>query len=567
LNVVWRPGKRSLRSRVFSLTLTGLLFLLIVMVSSGEYGVRQSQKQTFRERLTLGKSIGSQIDSLLLQNLSFLQNASFSPGWDPEDNNPEPELSALHTARLYGFFSEVRLLQPQPSLEKPTVSNLVLHDGKQMILFQVPLRNGTIIGEVDPADHFLNKVLQTGTTGKTGSVEVADANDAVLASTEAQDLFRKSHHSDCVEELFRTVDGSIRRCESGKVTRIVTTIALKSAPWKLNLAQSEDEALAPVHQMRTRFFLAGIIVFGIAILVLWGMTSSIIEPIRALTVSARKISSGDLSEPVPIRGEEEIGILGNTMEEMRVKLGRLIEEVDNANRTLEKRVEMRTGEVNKLYNELKQKEEIRRSLLRKVISAQEDERKRIARELHDDLSQTLATLLLKLNGANEEAKDMAVRAIDNIQRLILDLRPAVLDDLGLSVAIRWYAENRLEPLGIHVYFEGNAAEIIRGTDMEIALFRIAQEALNNIAKHAKAENVMVSLEEKDGVVQLEIEDDGKGFEPETFTAVRNGHGFGLHGMRERVELLQGQLEIESAPDSGTRIIVTIPVSQGMPAYG
>jgi len=536
------------------------------MVSSGEYGVRQSQKQTFRERLTLGKTIGSQIDSLLLQNLSFLQNVSFSPGWNPQDDNPEPEMNALHTARLYGFFSNVHLSQ-QSSLEKPNVSNLVLHDGKQMLLFQIPLRNAAIIGEVDPADHFLNKVLQTGTIGKTGSVEVTDANNVVIASTEPNDLLRKSHHADCADELFRTGDGSIRRCESRDDKKIVTVVMLKSAPWKLNLAQSEDEALAPVQQMRTRFFLAGIVIFGVAILVLWGMTGSIIEPIRALTSSAQRISSGDLSQPVSIHGEEEIGILGNTMEEMRVKLGNLLEEVDLANRTLEKRVEARTEEVNKLYNELKQKEETRRMLLRKVISAQEDERKRIARELHDDLSQTLATLLLKLNGSNEEARDMAVRAIDSIHRLILDLRPAVLDDLGLSVAIRWYAENRLAPLGIHVYFEGNAPDVIRGSETEIALFRIAQEALNNVAKHAQAENVMVSVEEKDGKLMLEVEDDGTGFDPETFTMVRDGHGFGLHGMRERVELLQGRLEIESGPDSGTRIVVSIPINQEIPVYG
>lgn len=255
------------------------------------------------------------------------------------------------------------------------------------------------------------------------------------------------------------------------------------------------------------------------------------------------------------------------MEEMRVKLSNLLDEVDAANRTLEKRVEARTQEVNQLYNELKQKEENRRILLRKVISAQEDERKRIARELHDDLSQTLATLLLKLNDHNPVAKDMATRAIDSIHRLIFDLRPAVLDDLGLSVAVRWYAENRLEPHGIHVYFEGKAPDLIHGSETEIALFRIAQEALNNVAKHARAENVMVSLEEKDGSALLEIEDDGTGFDQNDFVVVRDGHGFGLHGMRERVELLQGHMEIESGPETGTRIIVSVPLNQEIPVYG
>jgi signal transduction histidine kinase len=464
---------------------------------------------------------------------------------------------------LYSFFTDVHLLQPQPALEKPVVTNLTRHEGRQMILFQVPLHNATIVGEVDPRDNFLDKFLRTGIIGKTSAVEITDGNDVVIASTDPGDLLRKSQYSECTDVLLGNLENTVRRCGN----RMLTTVSLKNAPWKLNVTQSETEALAPTLEMRRRFLIGGFVIFGIAILVLWGMTSSVIEPVRALIESARRISSGDLSKPVPIHGEEEIGILGNTMEEMRVKLSNLVEEIDAANHTLEKRVEARTKEVNQLYNELKQKEENRRMLLRKVISAQEDERKRIARELHDDLSQTLATLLLKLNDHNDEAKELAVRAIDSIHRLIFDLRPAVLDDLGLSVAIRWYAENRLTPLGIHVYFEGNAPDLVRGSETEIALFRIAQEAFNNVAKHARAENVMVSLEEKDGNVLLEVEDDGTGFDQNDFITVRDGHGFGLHGMRERVELLQGELKIESGPEIGTRIVVSVPIHQEILVYG
>jgi len=350
-------------------------------------------------------------------------------------------------------------------------------------------------------------------------------------------------------------------------SEIVASVSLHSAPWKLSLIQSEEEALAPMHQMRNRLLLLGILFFMIAIPILWGMTESIIVPIRSLISSAKKISSGNLDESVPINGQEEIGILGTTMEEMRLKLRKLLRQIDQANQTLEKRVQLRTQEVSKLNEELRRKEELRGVLLRKVISAQEEERKRIARELHDDLSQILATLLLKLNGSSTDARDLAVRAIDSIHRLIFDLRPAVLDDLGLSVAIRWYAENRLEPLGIHVYCEGEATGLVRGSETEIALFRIAQEALNNVAKHAKAENVMVCMEQRNGTLVLEIEDDGHGFNSAATSVPTNGHGFGLHGIRERVELLQGHLEVESSPDSGTRVLVSVPLKQEAPVYG
>src|SRR3989337_3029641 len=155
-------------------------------------------------------------------------------------------------------------------------------------------------------------------------------------------------------------------------------------------------------------------------------------------------------------------------------------------------------------------------------------------------------------------RELVLRAIDGTHRMIFDLRPAVLDDLGLSAAIKWYAEERLKPLGINIYFEGDMFEVRLPTQIETVLFRVAQEAITNIAKHSQAENVIINLELEDSLITLEIEDDGNGFDLESISSTKAGsRGLGLLGMKERVLLLDGKLEVQSQPGSGTRVVVTV----------
>ena len=257
---------------------------------------------------------------------------------------------------------------------------------------------------------------------------------------------------------------------------------------------------------------------------------------------------------------------------MRIKLKDSLEEIRGWTGELEKRVDDRTKEVLSLYEEIRRKEEIRGELLHKVISVQEEERKRIARELHDEMSQTLTAVLIALEAVRQidlpktveervrTIKGLALRDIDCLNRMIFDLRPTVLDDLGLSAAIKWYAEERLNPLGINVHFEGDILEIRLPTEIETALFRVVQEAITNIAKHSEAENVIINLELTNGLVAFEIEDDGQGFDIEGVSDTkRGGRGLGLLGMKERVLLIEGTFEIYSQPHSGTRVVVTVPL--------
>ena len=215
-----------------------------------------------------------------------------------------------------------------------------------------------------------------------------------------------------------------------------------------------------------------------------------------------------------------------------------------------------------------------RGLLRHMVAAQEDERKRIARELHDQLGQKLTALRLKLEFLDERCRDMPelTEEVDKARLMLKDLdtevnflawelRPPALDDFGLVEALRNYLQEWSKQFGIPAEFQTSRLEKARLLpEIETSLYRIAQEALNNVYKHAEARRVGVILEQRDNDVILIIEDDGKGFESNSQASDGGLKGIGLIGMRERASLLDGSLEIESAPGKGTTIFALIPIS-------
>src|SRR5579884_3756979 len=232
----------------------------------------------------------------------------------------------------------------------------------------------------------------------------------------------------------------------------------------------------------------------------------------------------------------------------------------------------------KLYEEVRDRDALRRQLLARIVVAQEEERRRIARELHDEIGQALTALVMQLGGVAgtlppEAAalrdrlvaiREMTSHAVGEVRRLMLNLRPAVLDDLGLVPAIRWYAEAYLRPAGIE------AQVSVAGLDergrlpehLELAAFRLTQEALTNVVRHARATRVTIALERKDGALALSINDDGCGFDVERRARPGQRGGWGLVGMHERAALLGGNMAVSSQPGHGTSVTVTLPVGEG-----
>lgn len=230
----------------------------------------------------------------------------------------------------------------------------------------------------------------------------------------------------------------------------------------------------------------------------------------------------------------------------------------------------------RLYEELREKDALRRQLLDKVISVQEDERRRIARELHDQIGQPLTSLLLALTVLNEsdvfpssiharlkDLRGVVSQTLRSVRNLALQLRPSVLDDLGLLAALRQYFRQYEDRFHLPVDFQVLGFDLDRvPSEVEMALYRIVQEALINVARHAQARSVSVLLENRRTSVKLIIEDDGVGFDVAKVMGSRAREtNLGLYGMQERAALLGGTLTIESTPGMGTSVFVEIPTSR------
>jgi signal transduction histidine kinase len=216
-----------------------------------------------------------------------------------------------------------------------------------------------------------------------------------------------------------------------------------------------------------------------------------------------------------------------------------------------------------LRQRLAEQEAQRTRLVRALLMAQEEERSRIARDLHDQIGQALTAMLITLDRSLERAeptalgqlRELAAVTLADVRRIALDLRPAVLDDLGLEPAVERYARELRERYGLDVDVRIRLPRRL-SRQQETVLYRVAQEALTNVVRHARAGVVSVVADADGDRVQLVVDDDGGGFEPAALTPSEQ---LGLLGMRERVELLGGALRVESAPGAGCRVHARLPL--------
>jgi signal transduction histidine kinase len=240
------------------------------------------------------------------------------------------------------------------------------------------------------------------------------------------------------------------------------------------------------------------------------------------------------------------------------------------------RIENEADEIRALSDDLRRQSTLRGELLKHLITAQEDERKRVARELHDDLGQALGALSLQaqmmerfISSDSEDAleqlnqtRSLITETSDRMYDLILALRPSALDDLGLIAALRTHADRVLDGTGISFELKYNGLTERLSPEIETAMYRIFQEALSNVSRHSRAKHVSIDLTLHDGVLESEVQDDGRGFDPQTINMNgANPRGLGLLGIEERVSQCGGQLEIISQPGRGTRLLIRLPLSE------
>jgi two-component system, NarL family, sensor kinase len=270
-----------------------------------------------------------------------------------------------------------------------------------------------------------------------------------------------------------------------------------------------------------------------------------------------------VSVPLLGRGQQVVGVLN-----VHSSTPRRYGDDDVALLTQVGNLLARTIENARLYERLALREQLLEQFAARTVDAQEIERRHLAGEIHDGISQPLISLWYHLNAAESfagdaavvtqelgQAKDLTTAALDEARRAIAGLRPSVLDDLGLGPSLESLAHTVVGP-----EIDVEIASCRLPAHVEVALYRIAQEALQNVMKHAGAERVTLRLSTAEGSVQLLVEDDGRGFRPADAGRSRNGEpSYGLVGMRERAELVGARLEVTSKPGAGTRVLIELPV--------
>jgi signal transduction histidine kinase len=611
-------GRRGIFARQGILVAVGVFFPAAVALVIGWGSLRDIEEELLSQHVLLARSLAANAGDHLKVRLEPFLSVTALNASDPAGADRDRFTSALR-----GAWKETRLLSggfllspggallwedPPGALRALPTAGLAsaaaavsggrvavtdaLKDGsgREVVLVLAPVRGegGAVScvagGLILPGRLPFTLLMDGAAFEEGGSADLVDGSGTVLDSSDDARVLKPSGHAATVRRLAgggtaaaRLSEGREPASGAGASEReLLAWAPVPNTPWGLLVRQPEREALAAVRGMTKplMWLVPAGTVLGLALA--WGAARSLLQPLKRLNEAAEEITRGNLARPIPPLPDDEVGRLGRSLEAMRVALNSSLNEVHRANEALEARVADRTQKLVRLYKELQDREEARGKLLQKVIRAQEEERKRLARELHDETCQTVAALRMGLETARDVAPDDAARArladlealsrrtLEDLHRLIFDLRPSVLDDLGLLPALRWLGTKNLVPRGISVRYEFEGEDAGRlPPPVETALFRAAQEALTNIVRHSGAETVLVQASIGPVEARVEIEDDGKGFEPASVSEPQeSGRGLGLLGMRERLDLFGGRIQIESSPGQGTRVVLTVPLSGG-----
>jgi signal transduction histidine kinase len=608
--------KGSLRKRITLTIMTGIAIILLTLGIASYYIIQKNIEDSLNRKLDLAHLIRNNIDNIIKDNISRLYDISISGKVDLTDDDFGPERDAIKTAYRYSIFTDgiflldkrgnIILNYPErirdaainvTSIEpigrilaqgRPVVSNIyTIEPSQKKVLFVlVPLKDksgndvGIAGGEIDPTNSSLTRILGLIDMGKKNFIDIVDSNGVVISSSNPAHTLTQFNRNNFFTTLIAQKEERVASCHhchaaGGTGSRnerrdmILAFAPLEMAPWGISIQEPREDIFAPARKLIGTFATLAVVFIGTALILTIGISRSIVDPLKELIRGADRIARGDLAKPIAPQGSDEIGTLSRSFESMRGKLIESMESINRHTQELETRVDERTRQINASQRRAEE-------LLKKVISTQEDERKRIARELHDDTLQELSAALMRIDICRLHPGEMSLEKIDIIRGIVVNawdgilgivqnLRPTLLDDLGLAAAVKSLLDVHLGNNGIQYFMNttGVADKRFR-PEVEITLFRIVQEAVVNIARHSHAENVFVLFKIEEEIVNVDIEDDGEGFDLNIlFTRgsrdAKDRRGLGLLGMKERVLLIGGKIEVCSMPNLGTRVDIRIPL--------
>ncbi len=590
-----------------------LLSISLILISLGivsYYHIEKSIERSYEERLDEARIIALSIDHILEENLTRLYDISLSDKIDLTDRTWLSETEALKEAYHYSLFSDgvflldrmggvlltyplredwsINLLGVPPVSKvitemRPVISSIfTMEPARRKVIFAlVPLRDrrGEIVGAagglIDPTTHHFSRILASITSEQRMNIDLVDSHGIVIASNRPASILTGIDHNRFLSKLIadrasaRTTCHRCHEPDAGgrqrKTVDLLVFTPLSLAPWGVALRMPKDLVYAPSSALQRGFVLLGVVALGAAFVLALGMSWSIVKPVQQLIRASDRIARGDLAAPVAIESTDEIRTLSTHFDEMRTKLADSMENVQRQNLALEQRVQERT-------RQLLEKQVINETLLRKLITSQEDERKRIARELHDESLQTLAAVLMNIEMCRLHPelitpekvammKDTVSQVISEMTTVIQNLRPTVLDDLGFEAALLWLVDRNLREKGVRCSMNLNGLQEDRlSPELQITLFRIFQEATMNVARHGEARNVYIHARSGGETFTMSIEDDGKGFDTgSVFEHMMTGRGLGILGMQERAAQVNGTLTVCSVPGQGTTLLCTVPL--------
>ncbi len=569
----------TLRRRLWRLLVQWFALYLVIAAVVSVVSFQKSRREAVEERLLLARTVARYLDSTLAgvhRNLGALALQL------PEaDESAVPRLRSFRFQCLFRdsiFLLDERgtvlaadppYAEPPPAAwldGRPRVTPLLDLDGAgaaELAIVQPFRRGGAtfyLAAEMRPLGSGVSAFLQDLGLGPDVHLAVVDEVGRVIAAADQKSLFQRLTERGELRGSIRDDEPwveSIAACvlcgdEGGGGDYLSVFVPLRQAPWGVLVQQDERSAFSSIHTVQTGVIGTGLLLALMAAFLFRALSRSVVAPIGELSKQAEELRRGNLERPIAVSGDREIEMLAATLEAARQRLASTLAELTGLNENLEGQVAERT-------RALRERDAQRRHLVRRLLAAGEEERRRIARELHDETSQLLTVVQLSLDRVEvdapemRKAKELLTETQREIHRLIFDLRPSLLDDLGLPTAVKWYARNYLEPAGLDVRLEVEE-ELEVPPAVEITAFRIYQEIVTNILRHARAETVSVELYTDAGRLVLAVEDDGAGFDPGQRAA-----GAGIVGMRERAELVGGTLALDSEPGLGTHVRLEIPL--------